>query len=85
MQNVKDSKIEYPTLWEYLIITNNKETLEFAIKEKFEMLDYTLNPSKESKNGRYASFTFTIQVISQKERDDIFKILTKIEDVKFVV
>lgn len=81
----KDSKIEYPILWEYLIITTDKDILESMIKEKFGMLDYSFAFSKTSKGGKYLSFTFNIQVISQKERDEIFEILTKIEGVKVVV
>ena len=32
--------IEYPRIWEYLIITSNKDELQEKIKEKFHTLEY---------------------------------------------
>lgn len=80
-----ENAIEYPRLWEYLIITSDKDALESAIKERFGALNYEFNFSKTSKGGAYQSFNFRIFVISQNERDEIFKYFTGIRGVKVVV
>lgn len=85
MNKTNKAEITYPTLWEYLIVTSNADSLKAAIEERFQMLDYKLTFSKSSKEGKYQSFTLSLQVISQKERDEIFEILSNIQDVKIVV
>lgn len=84
MENL-DSNIQYPCKWDYLIITTNKDFLKTAIKDNFGMLEYNFTFSKESKQGKYLSFIFSIQVANQKQRDEIFNILTKINYVKVVI
>ena len=86
MKNKKDNiNIEYPRIWEYLIITSNKDELQSNIKDKFDGLDYRFKFSKDSTGGKYSSYNFSIYVVSQKERDEIFNILTNIKDVKVVI
>lgn len=84
-QTNKDTKnaIEYPILWEYLIFCTDKESLKSTIEAKFGGLEYSFADSKKTTN--YSSHAFTINVISQNERDEIFKILREIECVKFVL
>lgn len=77
--------ITYPLNWEYLIFTSNKEVLFREIKDKFSHLKYKLEDSKKSKAETYTSHSFSIQVNSQQERDEIFKILSQIEYVKFIL
>ncbi len=87
MKNEKDDNeiIQYPRIWEYLIITSNKDELQSNIKEKFGTLEYKFEFSKNSKGGKYTSYNFSIYVVNQKQRDEIFKILTNIKDVKAVI
>lgn len=77
--------IIYPLNWEYLIFTSNKEVLFATLEEKFSHLKYTLEDSKKSKSSKYTSHSFNIMVNSQEERDEIFKILSQIEHVKFIL
>ncbi len=77
--------IKYPRIWEYLIITSNKDELQEKIKEKFHTLEYKFEFSKESKGGKYSSYNFSIYVINQNQRDEIFQILSNIKDVKAVI
>lgn len=85
--NTQDSQtkksIEYPILWEYLIFCTDKESLKSAIEAKFGGLEYDFRDSKKTAN--YSSHAFTINVVSQNERDEIFKLLREIECVKFVL
>ncbi|RDU62449.1 DUF493 family protein [Helicobacter sp. MIT 14-3879] len=80
-----NEEIIYPIIWEYLIFTTNKDELYENIKNKFKNLEYKLEDSKKSKNEKYSSHNFTIKVINQQQRDEIFKIISKINGVKFIL
>lgn len=82
---MEENLIKYPLLWEYLIVCENVSTLFKAIEAKFGGLEYTLKDSKQSKNAKYTSHSFTIMVVSQAQRDEIFGILKGIDGVKFVL
>ena len=83
MANDNQNAIQYPTQWEYLIFCTDRELLKSAIDEQFGALEYSFSDSKKSKN--YSTHNFTINVINQNERDEIFNILRQIECVKFVL
>jgi len=46
---------------------------------------YQLNESKQSKNGKYASYIVTTQVENEKERHKLFHQLKNIPTVKMVL
>ncbi len=83
--NTQNAKIQYPILWDYLIVTLDGSLLESVIKEKFGALNYRLEISKKSKKGKYISYNFYIQVASQDERDNIFRVISAISGVKVVI
>ncbi|MDE6886196.1 MAG: DUF493 domain-containing protein [Helicobacteraceae bacterium] len=81
----KKNEIKYPLLWEYLIITTNKDSLDSELRDKFGTLEYKLEDSKKSKNNKFSSYNFTIRVFSKEQRDEIFQFLSKIDGVKFII
>lgn len=83
MYGDKVNAIQYPILWEYLIFCTDGDLLKSAIESQFSGLEYTFKDSK--KTTHYSSHNFTINVLNQNERDEIFNILRNIECVKFVL
>ena len=83
MKPKDEAKIQYPTQWEYLIFCTDKDLLKSAIESKFGALEYSFEDSKKTAN--YSSHNFTINVVNQAQRDEIFNILREIECVKFVL
>ena len=79
------NSIEYPRIWEYLIITSNKDILQSNIKDKFGALEYTFEFSKDSSSGKYSSYNFSIYVVNENQRNEIFNILKNIKYVKAVI
>lgn len=77
--------LEYPRIWEYAIITTDKNALEAALGEIFAALSYELKPSKQSSGGKYASLRLSIRVMSEAQRDEIFTRLNLIKCVRAVV
>lgn len=82
---MKENRIEYPILWEYLIFCENKTMLFKTINDKFGNLEYQLHDSKQSKNAKYTSHSFKIMVLNEAQRDEIFAMLREIDGVKFVL
>lgn len=79
------NEIKYPKLWEYLIITTDKISLLESINDAFEMKEYSIKLSKKSKNKNYESFVFQIEVSSKIEKDEIFKTISTIKNVKVII
>ncbi|HEX2983295.1 MAG TPA: DUF493 domain-containing protein, partial [Ignavibacteriales bacterium] len=65
--------IYYPCDWEYKIIGENVESMLEAVKDVTSGLDYDVKPSNVSKNGKYFSLNVKLKVLSEDERDEIFR------------
>lgn len=78
-------EIIYPTLWDFLIITEDKNALIDIIKndDKFKNADFIYKNT--SKNGKFESYNLTMRVENQLMRDNIFNILKNINGVKIVI
>lgn len=79
------NEIKYPRIWEYLIITTNKISLLESVNNAFALREYSIKLSKKSKNKNYESFVFQIEVLNKTEKDEIFKTISKIKNVKVVI
>lgn len=76
----QDVKIEYPCTWQYTIILNKNVDFDNFIKE-FNLDDFSVTNSKESKN--YKSYILTTKVQNEAQRLELFSLLGK--KAKFVL
>jgi putative lipoic acid-binding regulatory protein len=81
----KRPNIYYPCDWDYRIIGDNVEDMLEAVKEATSGLDYELKPSNVSKSGKYFSFNLRLKVLSEDERDAIFRNLDGHENIIMVI
>ncbi len=77
--------INYPCDWSYKIIGNNVDETLTAIEEVISGLDHKVKPSNVSKTGKYFSFDLTLKVLSEDERNLIFKNLKEHENILMVM
>ena len=82
---MKKAEISYPCNWSYTVIGSDKEVIKTTIPELMHDCVYQLNESKQSKNGKYASYIVTTQVENEKERHKLFHQLKNIPTVKMVL
>jgi putative lipoic acid-binding regulatory protein len=78
-------KIEYPCEWGYKVIGTDVNKILAAIKEASMGLTYDVTPSNISKNGKYFSINFSLQVPNEVVRNLIYEKLDKNPEVKMVI
>lgn len=71
-------KIEYPTQWKYKIIFDAGDDEKAKVAQIMGDKEYSLSPSKSSKNDKYASFELSTVVDNEHERMQIFSALKNI-------
>lgn len=70
--DANNKKISYPCVWEYTLIGKAEEQLKEAVKAVLPIHTPALKASKKSSNGKYLSFSFSVCVSSEEERDELF-------------
>ncbi|WP_024787378.1 MULTISPECIES: DUF493 domain-containing protein [unclassified Lebetimonas] len=78
-----EKKIEYPRIWGYTIIGEDKEKMKKAVKECINNQECEIKDSKS--HGKYHSQKFEVYVTCEEERNEFFKRLNKHKDIKFVL
>lgn len=78
-------EIEYPCEWGYKIIGTDKVKLELCIFEVMGEKAYSTKTGNTSSKGNFHSLNTTCVVISEEERDIIFKAFQDHEHVKMVI
>ena len=78
-------EITYPCNWSYKIISSDKDYIAKTIPELLESREYEFAESNQSKTGKYTSFSVSLRVSSEKERDNIFNIFKCLPSVKMVL
>jgi len=78
-------EIIYPCEWQYKVIGSDVDKVLSAIDEASHGLDYSVSPSNVSKNQKYFSINFRIEVPNEITRDIIYESLVKHEDIKVVL
>jgi putative lipoic acid-binding regulatory protein len=78
-------QIEYPCEWGFKIIGRDLEKLEICAKEILLAKEYRCKVGNVSKNGKFYSYNAYCQVISEDERDKIYKDFKTHKDVKMVM
>lgn len=76
--------ITYPTEWEYTVIGKNETKIKEAV---FEIMSktYFLEKRNKSSGGKFISFHLKVLVDSQKDRDEIFKNLSKCQEITMII
>lgn len=77
--------IEYPTEWGYKLIGKDLDALLKCIKETMNDKEHTTRSGNVSKAGKYHSHNVSCMVLSQEERDAIFKAFQDHESVEMVI
>lgn len=77
--------ISYPTEWGFKIIGRDRDALEACIKEIMGDKEHHCSVGNVSKTGKFHSYNARCEVMSQEERDSIFKFFQDHDDVKMVI
>ena len=77
--------IEYPCEWGFKIIGTNKERLSISITEVMGEREYKTRAGNSSSKGKFHSMNAYCQVVSEKDRDSIFKAFQEHIDIKMVI
>lgn len=79
MENLNDFNekpvIEYPCDWTYKIIVQDAQHMHLALDAILHTRSYQLSESHQSKKGNYVSFTLTVVVDAEEDRDGIYRAL----------
>ena len=81
----KRPDISYPCEWGYKVIGSDVDKILTAIEEAALGLDYNVTPSNISKNGKYYSLNFKLEVPNEVVRDLVYEKLQSHSDVRFVL
>ncbi len=81
----KKPHIDYPCYWDYKVIGEDALLIPQNIEIILENFDFSHSKSNKSASGKYTSFSISVFVASQMERDHIFSMLQKIPTVKMVL
>ena len=78
-------KIDYPCAWQYKIIGFSREDIRRVVAEHVRVEPLPLTDSKVSSGGRYVSMNLEITVHSEKERLELYTLLTADPAIKVVL
>lgn len=78
-----EKKIEYPRMWGFRVIGEDKEKMRKAIKECIDNQECKIEDNNA--HGKYFSQKFEAYVTSEDERNEFFKRLQQHKDIKFVL
>ncbi len=78
-------ELDYPCSWEYKLISYSHEEVLKGVKDVLLQREYTLTPSKTSKNSKFSSFTLEIIVHNEDDRVTIYELFGRHESIKMVL
>jgi len=78
-------EIQYPCEWGYKVIGTDVNKILAAIEEASMGIAYDVTPSNISKNGKYFSINFSLQVPNEVVRNLIYEKLNKNAEIKMVI
>jgi len=81
----KKPQIEYPCYWDYKVIGRDSALIPQNIEIILDNFDYSQRFSNQSKSGKYSSFSISVWVENERERDHLFNMFQKIPTVKMVL
>lgn len=77
--------IDYPCIWHYTVIGMNAESIEAAVGSIMRERAHTITTSHTSSSGKYLSFSLSLPVSSESDRNEIFQHLSHHPDIKIVI
>ncbi len=75
--------IEYPCMWGFRIIGEDKDKMKQAIKECIDNQECKVEDGNS--NNKYSSLKFQAYCMNEEERNEFFKRLQNHKDIKFVL
>ncbi len=66
-------EIEYPCQWGYKVIGSDIDKILSAIEQASLGLNHDVTPSNVSKNGKYYSINFTVEVPNETVRNLVYE------------
>ena len=80
----KKIEVEYPLIWKYKVIVEKEKNIKNIISLYINK-DYKLKKSKQSKNGKYNSYSLELLVQNEEERTYIYEELKRDKNIKMVL
>ncbi len=85
--------IQFPTRWGFKVIGRDGESVTEAVRECLALQlgaavgsrGVTLDESRASAGGKYVSWNLHLRVVSEDERNEIFRALSDHDAVKMVI
>jgi len=85
-ENSKEKpQIDYPCEWGYKIIGTDRAELEAVLCEVMGCREFKQKGGNSSSKGKFHSLSTSCQVVSEEDRDTIFKAFQEHKDVKMVI
>jgi len=89
VENINDIEqkvqIEYPSNWQYKIVTMDADHTKKAVLDVIDERLHTLTHSNNSKGGKYVSMNLETLVQNEEDRNFIYEALKAHELVKMVL
>jgi putative lipoic acid-binding regulatory protein len=87
MVDLNEHKLEldYPCDWTYKIVIRAEQNIKDIIKDILDERDHGIKPSKQSSKGKFTSHTLEMEVHSEDDRKNIYKLLGDHKHIKMVV
>jgi len=87
MIDLNDHKLEldYPCEWKYKIVIKSEQNINAIIKEVLENRRHGIKPSNKSSKGKFTSHSLEMEVHSDEDRKNIYKLLGDHQHIKMVV
>ncbi|MBF0198145.1 MAG: DUF493 domain-containing protein [Planctomycetes bacterium] len=78
-------QIDYPISWGYKLIGSDKNQLAQAAEEVLKDKSFSKKEGGTSSKGKFSSISISVDVNSEKERNDFFTSFSKHPHIKFVL
>jgi putative lipoic acid-binding regulatory protein len=85
VENLKELELEYPCDWEYRLIVLKGTNITQIIENIVDKREFSLVTSKNSKNGKYESFSLKLLVHNDEDRKTLYETFKRAQEIKFVL
>ncbi len=85
MGNQEKPQIQYPCLWQYKVISTDRQVVRRRIAALLQDVRCEISDSHSSRTGRYACLNVEIEVRDETMRNTVYRLLREMETVKFVL
>jgi uncharacterized protein len=85
VENLKELELEYPCDWEYKLIVLKGTDITQIIENIVDKREFSLVTSKNSKKGKYESFSLKLLVHNDEDRKTLYETFKRAQEIKFVL